>query len=253
MRHWAPIKDERSLWWKVIGRNKRLVTLNLSTPRGQDLFKALVRDADIVVENYRPGTFERWGLGYDVLSRINPRLIFVRVSGFGQSGPYAKRGGYGTIAEAFSGIPSFTGFPDRPPTLPGFPMADSVAATFLGHGRHVRGLQPRPGRGRPWPGNRRQPLRAAVPAGRGAGDRLRPARHRQGTSGQPARRGFAAKHLPDAGRTLGRHLGLLAEDLRASRPRDGQTGADRRPPLSRQRAALPECRSARRRDRGLVR
>lgn len=130
MRHWAPIKDERSLWWKVIGRNKRLITLSLSTPRGQDLFKDLVREADIVVENYRPGTFERWGLGYDVLSRINPRLIFVRVSGFGQTGPYAKRGGYGTIAEAFSGIPSFTGFPDRPPTLPGFPMADSVAATF---------------------------------------------------------------------------------------------------------------------------
>lgn len=130
MRHWAPIKDERSLWWKVIGRNKRLVTLSLSTPRGQDLFKRMVRDADIVVENYRPGTFERWGLGYDVLSKINPKLVFVRVSGFGQTGPYAKRGGYGTIAEAFSGIPSFTGFPDRPPTLPGFPMADSVAATF---------------------------------------------------------------------------------------------------------------------------
>jgi crotonobetainyl-CoA:carnitine CoA-transferase CaiB-like acyl-CoA transferase len=130
MRHWAPIKDERSLWWKVIGRNKRLVTLSLSTPRGQDLFKQMVRSADIVVENYRPGTFERWGLGYDVLSKINPKLVFLRVSGFGQTGPYAKRGGYGTIAEAFSGIPSFTGFPDRPPTLPGFPLADSVAATF---------------------------------------------------------------------------------------------------------------------------
>lgn len=130
MRHWAPMKEERSLWWKVIGRNKRLITLKLSAPEGQDLFKRLVADADVVVENYRPGTFERWGLGYDVLSRINPRLVFVRVSGFGQTGPYAKRGGYGTIAEAFSGIPSFTGFPDRPPTLPGFPMADSVAATF---------------------------------------------------------------------------------------------------------------------------
>src|SRR6185437_3976553 len=85
---------------------------------------------DIVIENYRPGTFELWGLGYDELSKINPGLVMVRVSGFGQTGPYAKRGGYGTIAEAFSGIPSFTGFPDRPPTLPGFPLADSVAATF---------------------------------------------------------------------------------------------------------------------------
>lgn len=130
MRHWAPMKDGRSLWWKVIGRNKRLITLALSKPRGQELFKALVRDTDILIENFKPGTFERWGLGFDELSKVNPRLVMIRVSGFGQTGPYAKRGGYGTIAEAFSGIPSFTGFPDRPPTLPGFPLADSVAATF---------------------------------------------------------------------------------------------------------------------------
>ena len=130
MRHWSPMKDGRSLWWKVIGRNKRLITLALSRPRGQELFKELVRDTDILIENFRPGTFERWGLGFAELSRINPRLVMVRVSGFGQSGPYSKRGGYGTIAEAFSGVPSFTGFPDRPPTLPGFPLADSVAATF---------------------------------------------------------------------------------------------------------------------------
>ncbi len=130
MRHWTPMKDGLSLWWKVIARNKRLITLTLSKPRGRELFLELVRDADILIENYRPGTFERWGLGYDALSQINPKLIMVRVSGFGQTGPYSKRGGYGTIAEAFSGIPSFTGAPDRPPTLPGFPMADSVAATF---------------------------------------------------------------------------------------------------------------------------
>ena len=130
MRHWTPMKDGQSLWWKVIGRNKRLITLTLSKPRGQELFRELARTADIVIENYRPGTFERWGLGYADLAKINPGLVMVRVSGFGQSGPYARRGGYGTIAEAFSGIPSFTGFPDRPPTLPGFPMADSVASTF---------------------------------------------------------------------------------------------------------------------------
>ena len=130
MRHWTPMKDGRSLWWKVIARNKRLITLTLSKPRGQELFRHLVRKADVVIENYRPGTFERWGLGYKELAEINPRLVMVRVSGFGQTGPYAKRGGYGTIAEAFSGIPSFTGFPDKPPTLPGFPMADSVASTF---------------------------------------------------------------------------------------------------------------------------
>ena len=130
MRHWTPMKEGRSLWWKVIGRNKRLITLSLSTARGQELFKQLVKDADVLIENYRPGTFEKWGLGFDELSKINPGLVMVRVSGFGQTGPYSKRGGYGTIAEAFSGIPSFTGFPDKPPTLPGFPMADSVASTF---------------------------------------------------------------------------------------------------------------------------
>ena len=130
MRHWTPVKEDRSLWWKVIARNKRLITLNLSAPKGQELLRRLIVNADILIENYRPGTFERWGLGYDVLAAINPRLVFVRVSGYGQTGPYRNRGGYGTIAEAFSGVPSFTGFPDKPPTLPGFPMADSVAATF---------------------------------------------------------------------------------------------------------------------------
>ena len=131
MRARPPEKDGKSLWWKVIARNKRNITLNLSKPEGQEILKRLVKTADVLVENYRPGTFERWGLGYDVLSQINPGLVFVRVSGYGQTGPYAKRGGYGTVAEAFSGVPSFTGFPDGPPTLSSsFAMADSVAATF---------------------------------------------------------------------------------------------------------------------------
>jgi len=130
IRHWAPIKDGKSLWWKVIGRNKRLLTLNLAKPEGAELFKRLVKEADIVIENYRPGTFAKWGLSYAELAAINPRVVLVHVSGFGQTGPYAQRGGYGTVAEAFSGIASFTGFPDKPPTLPGFPLADSTAATF---------------------------------------------------------------------------------------------------------------------------
>jgi len=130
IRHWAPIKQDRSLWWKVIGRNKRLMTLNLAKPEGAELFRKLARDADIIIENYRPGTFAKWGFGYEALCAINPRLVLIHVSGFGQTGPYAHRGGYGTVAEAFSGIASFTGFPDKPPTLPGFPLADSTAATF---------------------------------------------------------------------------------------------------------------------------
>ena len=131
MRTRPPEKEGRSLWWKVIARTKRTITLNLSKPEGQALLRRLAETADILVENYRPGTFERWGLGYDVLSKINPGLVLVRVSGYGQTGPYSQRGGYGTIAEAFSGIPSFTGFPDKPPTLTSsFAQADSVAATF---------------------------------------------------------------------------------------------------------------------------
>lgn len=131
MRTRPPEKEGKSLWWKVIARNKRTITLDLSKPEGQLLLKRLADTADILVENYRPGTFERWGLGYETLSARNPGLVFVRVSGYGQTGPYAARGGYGTVAEAFTGLPSFTGFPDGPPTLTSsFAMADSVAANF---------------------------------------------------------------------------------------------------------------------------
>ncbi len=131
MRSRPPEKDGKSLWWKVIGRNKRFVTLNLGKPEGRELLLRLAVTADILVENFRPGTFERWGLSYEELSKANPRLILVRVSGYGQTGPYAQRGGYGTIAEAYTGLPSFTGFPDGPPTLTSsFAQADSVASTF---------------------------------------------------------------------------------------------------------------------------
>jgi succinyl-CoA--D-citramalate CoA-transferase len=130
MRQWSPRKDGRSLWWKVTARNKRLVTLDLREPRGRELFLRLVEWADAVVENYRPGTLARWGLSYEQLAEVNPRIIVVHVSGYGQTGPYAHRPGYGTVAEAFSGLPAFTGFPDGPPTLSAFPLADTVAATF---------------------------------------------------------------------------------------------------------------------------
>lgn len=130
LRDWEPKKNETSLWWKVLNRNKQLVTLDLSKPLGRELFLELVARCDIVFENFRPGTFERWDLSYEELSQVNPGLILVRVSGYGQTGPFATRPGYGTIAEAMSGIPFFTGAPDGPPTLPGFPMADTVTGVF---------------------------------------------------------------------------------------------------------------------------
>lgn len=124
----GPAKDGVGLWWKVLGRNKRTVTLDLSSPDGRDTLLRLAADADVVIENFRPGTLERWGLGWDELSRANPRLVLTRVTGFGQFGPYSHRPGFGTLAEAMSGFAAATGEPDGPPTLPPFGLADSVAA-----------------------------------------------------------------------------------------------------------------------------
>jgi crotonobetainyl-CoA:carnitine CoA-transferase CaiB-like acyl-CoA transferase len=129
-RQWAPRKDGVSLWWKVSGRNKKMITLNLGKPEGQKLLKRLISDADIIIENFRCGTMERWNVGYQDLVKVNPGIVMVRITGYGQDGPYSHRPGYGTIAEAMSGIPSFTGFPDKPPTLSAFPLADAVAALF---------------------------------------------------------------------------------------------------------------------------
>jgi crotonobetainyl-CoA:carnitine CoA-transferase CaiB-like acyl-CoA transferase len=126
LRTW--LRERGELWWKVYARGKRSVTLNLTAPRGQALLRRLVRDADVLIENYVPGTFEGWGLGWDVLSAENPRLVFARVSGWGQDGPYRQRPGFGTMVEAMSGFAHTTGDADGPPTLPSFPMADMVAA-----------------------------------------------------------------------------------------------------------------------------
>lgn len=130
LRAWGPTKDGVSLWWKVVSRNKKSITLNLRLPRGQELLKNLVAQADVLVENFRPGTLERWDLGYEALSTINPRLVMVRISGFGQTGPYCDRPGFGTVAEAMSGLVALTGFADGPPVLPPIPLADEVAGLF---------------------------------------------------------------------------------------------------------------------------
>jgi len=125
LRTWS--KSLGELWWKVYARGKRSITLNLTKPEGQALLKRLVKTADVLIENYLPGTFEKWGLGWDALSKENPRLVMVRVSGWGQDGPYRDRPGFGTMVEAMSGFAATTG-PAESPTLPSFPMADMVAA-----------------------------------------------------------------------------------------------------------------------------
>ncbi|MFE1288074.1 CaiB/BaiF CoA transferase family protein [Streptomyces sp. NPDC058751] len=123
----GPSKDGIGLWWKLLGRNKRTITLNLSKPGGRDTLLRLAADADVIIENFRPGTLEKWDLGWAELSAANPRLILARVTAFGQFGPYAHRPGFGTLAEAMSGFAAVTGEPDAPPTLPPFGLADSIA------------------------------------------------------------------------------------------------------------------------------
>ncbi len=120
--------DGVGLWWKEIARNKRTVGLYLGDPEGAELLLELVRTADVLVENFRPGTLERWGLGWDRLREVNPGLVLLRVTGFGQTGPYAERPAFGTLVEAMSGFAYMTGQPDGPPTLPAFGLADSIAA-----------------------------------------------------------------------------------------------------------------------------
>ncbi|WP_420033155.1 CaiB/BaiF CoA transferase family protein [Streptomyces sp. cg28] len=124
----GPSKDGVGLWWKTLGRNKKNLTLDLSSPGGREVLLKLVAESDVVIENFRPGTLEKWHLGWDELSAANPRLILARVTGFGQFGPYARRPGFGTLAEAMSGFAAITGQPDGPPTLPPFGLADSIAA-----------------------------------------------------------------------------------------------------------------------------
>lgn len=119
----------QSLWWTVVARNKRSITLNLRVPEGQEILKKLIAEADILVENFRPGTMEKWGMGYEELKKINKKLIMVRVSGFGQTGPYSHRAGYGAIGEAMGGLRHVVGEPDRPPSRVGISIGDSLAAS----------------------------------------------------------------------------------------------------------------------------
>ncbi|WP_329133289.1 CaiB/BaiF CoA transferase family protein [Streptomyces sp. NBC_00670] len=123
----GPAKDGVGLWWKLLGRNKRTLTLDLSRPGGRATLLRLAATADVIVENFRPGTLEKWDLGWEELSAVNPRLVLARVTAFGQFGPYAHRPGFGTLAEAMSGFAAITGEPDAPPTLPPFGLADSIA------------------------------------------------------------------------------------------------------------------------------
>ncbi|MCL6454610.1 MAG: CoA transferase [Alicyclobacillus sp.] len=130
LRRWGKEKDGHGLWWPIQSRNKKSVTLNLRVEEGQAVFRELAAKADIIIENFRPGTMENWGLSYEKLSERNPGLIMVRTSGFGQSGPYRERAGFGSVGEAMGGLRYVMGFPDRPPARIGISIGDQLAALY---------------------------------------------------------------------------------------------------------------------------
>jgi len=130
LRTWRKLHDGTSLWWLAQARNKKSVAIDLKAPAGQAIVRKLAREADIVVENFRPGTLERWGIGWEQLSADNPGLVMVRLSGYGQTGPYKDRPGFGAIGEAMGGLRFLSGYPDRAPVRVGVSIGDSIAALF---------------------------------------------------------------------------------------------------------------------------
>ncbi|MBM4765024.1 CaiB/BaiF CoA-transferase family protein [Bacillus sp. B15-48] len=130
IRKWRIVEDGTSLWWYVQARNKKSITLDLRQEEGQEIIKKLVKEIDIIIENFRPGTLEKWGIGYEQLKEINPGLIMVRVSGYGQDGPYKDKPGFGSIGEAMGGLRYLTGYPDRPPTRVGISIGDSISSLY---------------------------------------------------------------------------------------------------------------------------
>ncbi|WP_415755278.1 CaiB/BaiF CoA transferase family protein [Pseudomonas leptonychotis] len=130
LRKWRKIKDGTSLWWHVQSRNKRSLTLNLKEQEAQEIVRQLVAEADVLVENFRPGTLEGWGLGYEELKRINPRLIMLRISGYGQTGPYRDLPGFGVIGEAMGGLRHLSGYPGQAPVRVGISIGDSLSSLY---------------------------------------------------------------------------------------------------------------------------
>ncbi|MGM7723181.1 CaiB/BaiF CoA transferase family protein [Metabacillus sp. Hm71] len=134
LRNWRVMHKGTSLWWYVHARNKKSITLNLREKEGQDMVRELAKEADVVIENFRPGRLESWGLGYEDLKKINPSIIMTRISGYGQTGPYRDKVGFGSVAESMGGLRYLTGFPDRPPVRVGLAVGDSIAGLYAVNG-----------------------------------------------------------------------------------------------------------------------
>ena len=243
-------RDGHGLWWKVIARNKRAITLNFGKPEGADMLRRLVADADVLVENFRPGVMEKWGLGPDVLLDVNPRLIMLRVTGFGQTGPYAQRRAFGTLMEAMSGFAHQTGQEDGPPTLPPFGLADGVAGitgAFAVTRRALPARRARP-RHRTRPGDRPRRCSSRCSGSSGPGPRCTTS---SVIIAGPARQQVAeqrpAQRLPHPRRPLGGHLGQRHLGRRAGHAAGRAGRPDREAVVRLGRGAQPAPRDARRR------
>ena len=134
LRNWRVMHNGTSLWWYVHARNKKSITLNLREEEGQEMVRELAKDADVIIENFRPGTLEKWGIGYEDIKKINPSIIMTRISGYGQTGPYRNKVGFGSVAESMGGLRYLTGFPDRPPVRVGLAVGDSIAGLYAVNG-----------------------------------------------------------------------------------------------------------------------
>ena len=130
LRNWRIMHEDTSVWWYVQSRNKKSVTANMREKEGQEVVRSLIEQADVVLENFKPGTLEKWGLGYEAIKQNNPSIIFTRISGYGQTGPYKEKPGFGSVAEAMGGLRYLTGYPDRPPVRVGIAIGDMVAGLY---------------------------------------------------------------------------------------------------------------------------
>lgn len=130
LRNWRVMHEDTSVWWYVQSRNKKSITINLRTEEGQNLVKKLIGEVDVVLENFKPGTLERWGLGYEEMKKVNQSIILTRISGYGQTGPYKEKPGFGSVAEAIGGLRYLTGYPDRPPVRVGIAIGDMIAGLY---------------------------------------------------------------------------------------------------------------------------
>ena len=249
LRDWPPFKDGVPLLWKTMARNKKTVTLDIGRPEARETVLALMERSDVVIENFRPGTMERWGFDPAELKAQFPRMVWIRVSGWGQTGPYSGRGGYATIAEAFSGLASFTGFPDKGPAVSAFPLGDYLAGVFGAFGAMVALHESRrSGQGQVVDVSLFEPLLRII---EGAVVRFDRTGETKARLGNQMEEDIPAQHLRHRRRRPYRGELRLPANLREPARRHGARGPEGRPPLCHHGAACRQPRCDRRHRGGL--